>query len=81
MTSHYSCDSNEVDAEQYPPRNVVGPDIPAADILIRGNATRWAVLNARRRFFAARGRRSVEHVIIGALLLVPGTVDHRIPVR
>ena len=44
------------------------------------NAIGVAVLNARRRFFAAAWAPALSNLaIIASLLLVPGTVDHRIP--
>ena len=74
--------SSEVDADQYRTAGTLLARIFLVQIFFYGlNAIGAAVLNARRRFFAAAWAPALSNlVIIGALLLVPGTVDHRIPV-
>ena len=73
--------SSEVDADQYRTAGTLLARIFLVQIFFYGlYAIGAAVLNARRRFFAAAWAPALSNlVIIGALLLVPGTVDHRDP--
>jgi putative peptidoglycan lipid II flippase len=73
--------SSEVDAGQYHTAGTLLARIFLVQIFFYGlNAIGAAVLNARRRFFAAAWAPALSNLaIIGSLLLVPGTVDQRIP--
>ena len=73
--------SSEVDADQYRAAGTLLTRIFLVQIFFYGlNAIGAAVLNARRRFFAAAWAPALANVaIIVSLLLVPGTVDERIP--
>ncbi len=73
--------SSEVDAGQYHTAGTLLARIFLVQIFFYGlNAIGAAVLNARRRFFAAAWAPALSNVaIIASLLLVPGTVDERVP--
>jgi putative peptidoglycan lipid II flippase len=73
--------SSEVDAGQYRTAGTLLARIFLIQIFFYGlNAIGAAVLNARRRFFAAAWAPALSNlVIIISLLLVPGTVDKQIP--
>ena len=73
--------SNEVDAGQYHEAGTLLARIFLVQIFFYGlNAIGSAVLNARRRFFAAAWAPALSNVaIIASLLLVPGTVNQRVP--
>jgi putative peptidoglycan lipid II flippase len=73
--------SSEVDATQYRSAGTLLARIFLVQIFFYGiNAIGSAVLNARRRFFAAAWAPALSNlVIIVSLLLVPGTVDKRVP--
>ena len=73
--------SSEVDAGQYHTAGTLLARIFLVQIFFYGlNAIGAAVLNARRRFFAAAWAPALSNVaIIASLLLVPGTVDQRVP--
>jgi putative peptidoglycan lipid II flippase len=73
--------SSEVDAGQYHEAGTLLTRIFLVQIFFYGlNAIGSAVLNARRRFFAAAWAPALSNlVIIVSLLLVPGVVDKRIP--
>ena len=73
--------SSEVDAGQYHAAGTLLARIFLVQIFFYGlNALGAAVLNARRRFFAAAWAPALSNLaIIASLLLVPNTVQHRIP--
>jgi putative peptidoglycan lipid II flippase len=73
--------SSEVDAGQYRTAGTLLARIFLLQIFFYGlNAIGAAVLNARRRFFAAAWAPALSNLaIIASLLLVPGIVDKRIP--
>ena len=73
--------SSTVDAGQYHEAGTLLARIFLVQIFFYGlNAIGSAVLNARRRFFAAAWAPALSNIaIIGSLLLVPATVEHRIP--
>ncbi len=73
--------SDEVDADQYRSAGTLLARIFLVQIFFYGlNAIGSAVLNARRRFFAAAWAPALSNIaIILSLLLVPGTVDDRVP--
>ena len=73
--------SDEVDAGLYHEAGTLLTRIFLVQIFFYGlNAIGAAVLNARRRFFAAAWAPALSNmVIIGSLLLVPATVNHQIP--
>jgi putative peptidoglycan lipid II flippase len=73
--------SSEVDAGQYHTAGTLLARIFLVQIFFYGlNAIGAAVLNARRRFFAAAWAPALSNLaIIGSLLLVPGIVDKRVP--
>ncbi len=73
--------SSTVDADQYHEAGTLLARIFLVQIFFYGlNAIGSAVLNARRRFFAAAWAPALSNVaIIASLLLVPATVEHRIP--
>ncbi|MEP7203610.1 MAG: murein biosynthesis integral membrane protein MurJ [Ilumatobacteraceae bacterium] len=74
--------SGEVAADQYRTAGTLLARIFLVQIFFYGlNAIGAAVLNSRRRYFAAAWAPALSNVvIIAALMLVPNTVDHRIPV-
>jgi putative peptidoglycan lipid II flippase len=71
-----------VDAGQYREVGTLLARVFLVQIFFYGlNALASAVLNAKRRFFAAAWVPALSNlVIIGSLLLVPGAVDGRVPV-
>ncbi|HSB88228.1 MAG TPA: lipid II flippase MurJ, partial [Ilumatobacteraceae bacterium] len=73
--------SSTVDADDYRNVGTLLARIFLVQIFFYGlNALGSAVLNARRRFFAAAWAPALSNVaIILSLLLVPGTVQHRVP--
>ena len=73
--------SSEVDAGQYHAAGTLLARIFLVQIFFYGlNAIGSAVLNARRRFFAAAWAPALSNLaIIVSLLLVPSTVQHRVP--
>jgi putative peptidoglycan lipid II flippase len=73
--------SSKVDAGQYHAAGTLLARIFLVQIFFYGlNALGAAVLNARRKFFAAAWAPALSNVaIIVSLLLVPGTVQQRIP--
>jgi len=73
--------SSKVDAGQYHEAGTLLARIFLVQIFFYGlNALGSAVLNARRRFFAAAWAPALSNVaIIVSLLLVPSTVQHRLP--
>ncbi|HEY7626126.1 MAG TPA: murein biosynthesis integral membrane protein MurJ [Ilumatobacteraceae bacterium] len=73
--------SSTVDADDYRQVGTLLARIFLVQIFFYGlNALGSAVLNARRRFFAAAWAPALSNVaIIASLLLVPGTVQHRVP--
>ena len=73
--------SDEVDAGLYHEAGTLLTRIFLVQIFFYGlNAIGAAVLNARRRFFAAAWAPVLSNmVIIGSLLMVPATVNHQIP--
>ena len=73
--------SDEVDAGLYHEAGTLLTRIFLVQIFFYGlNAIGAAVLNARRKFFAAAWAPALSNmVIIGSLLLVPATVNHQIP--
>jgi putative peptidoglycan lipid II flippase len=74
--------AGSVDAGEYRQVGTLLARIFLVQIFFYGlNALASAVLNARRRFFAAAWVPALSNVvIIGSLLLVPGTVHNRVPV-
>lgn len=73
--------SSAVDADEYRRVGTLLARIFLVQIFFYGvNALGAAALNARRRFFAAAWVPALSNlVIIVSLLLVPGTVQHRVP--
>jgi putative peptidoglycan lipid II flippase len=73
--------SKTVDAGEYHRAGTLLARIFLVQIFFYGlNAIGAAVLNARRRFFAAAWAPALSNVaIIVSLLLVPGTIDKRVP--
>ena len=73
--------SSSVDAGKYHTAGTLLARIFLVQIFFYGlNAIGAAVLNARRRFFAAAWAPALSNLaIIASLLLVPGTVNNRVP--
>ena len=73
--------SDAVDADQYHRAGTLLARIFLVQIFFYGlNAIGSAVLNARRRFFAAAWAPALSNMaIIASLLFVPGTIDKRVP--
>ncbi|MDO8364676.1 MAG: murein biosynthesis integral membrane protein MurJ [Actinomycetota bacterium] len=73
--------AESVDAGQYREVGTVLARMFLVQIFFYGmNALASALLNARRRFFAAAWVPALANVvIIGSLLLVPGITDHKVP--
>ncbi|MEA3185650.1 MAG: putative peptidoglycan lipid flippase [Ilumatobacteraceae bacterium] len=73
--------SSSVDAGDYHRVGTLLARIFLVQIFFYGlNAIGVAVLNARRRFFAAAWAPALSNLaIIASLLLVPGTIGHRVP--